>query len=184
MTLLPTGKLETWRKRAKSANKSILENLIEFKEFYDELKDRHGEMMQAYREAADANMMSEHTFRDKFGLVNRFRDSDLLYWFENGISFDHLDNAPSLRPDDPASLLDDCIENGNENGETMTVPEMVNFVLEGENKRRVKARYHFDRAFSKVWNLHNILKWTDEKAKSFKRELQDLIDKYVSMEDE
>lgn len=178
MTLLPTGMLEKWQSRARAGNIALLENVIEFvDEFYDELK--HGELMQAYREGADANFCSEYTFRDRVGLVVRYRKCDLVMWFMNGIGWDHLSTAPSLRPDNPADLIASCLLVGNEQCETMTVREMTNFVLEGENKQRVKARYHFDKAFSKLWKLPNLLRWEPEKAERWSKDLNELIERYI-----
>ena len=108
MTLLPTAFLEKWTERASTGNTLLLENVIEFvEEFYDELN--YGDKLQAYREGAEANLCSEYTFRDRVSKVVRFRECELQMWFMNGIGWDHLENAPSLRPNDPAGLIIDCL---------------------------------------------------------------------------
>lgn len=182
MTIIPEGKLTIWNVRATNADQDILQNLIEFREFYDELKNEHGTLMQAYAEAAKANRMSAATFRDKFGLVKRFQDDDLLRWFASGISFDHLDKAPQiaeLTHRTPAELLEACIEIGGENGETMTADEMMRFGMGETDQPRVTARYHFEAAFRKVWKLPTLLGWAEDKSKRFTDDLRTLIDRYV-----
>jgi hypothetical protein len=162
-TLLPAKFLEKWRGRARAGNAALLENVIEFvDEFYDELN--YGDKAQAYSESAAANFCSEYTFRDRVSKVVRFRECDLVEWFMNGIGWDHLENAPSLRPDDPASLITDCLKVGNADGETMTVSEMINFELEGENRQAASASFHFDREFGKLCKLPILLKWDKEKT--------------------
>ena len=162
MTLLPTAFLEKQSKRARLANKILLINVMEFvEEFYDELQ--HGDKMQAYRETAEANFCSEYNFRDRVSKVVRFRECNILEWFANGIGWDHLENAPSLRPNDPAGLIADCLNVGGEHGETMTVREMINFELEGENKQAAKMLYHFERVVSKLWKLPIIKTWNEAK---------------------
>lgn len=182
MTLIPQEKLSAWYMRATAADNLVLENLLDFREFYDELKSEHGTLMQAYAEAAKANRMSAATFRDKFGLVKRFQDDDLRRWFYCGISFDHLDKAPQiaeLTHRTPAELLEACIEIGGENGETMTADEMMRFAMGETDQPRVTARYHFEAAFRKVWKLPTLLGWADDKSRRFTDELRTLIDRYV-----
>jgi hypothetical protein len=162
MTLLPTGFLERQSKRARLANKILLINVVEFvDEFYDELQ--RGDKMQAYRETAEANFCSEYNFRDRVSKVVRFRESNLLEWFANGIGWDHLENAPSLRPNDPASLIGDCLSIGGEHGDTMTVREMINFELESENKQAMQAAYYFERVKKFLGKLPIIKTWNDAK---------------------
>ena len=182
MTLIPADTLRMWNERATCADTLILDNLLDFREFYDELKSEHGTLMQAYAEAAKANRMSAATFRDKFGLVKRFQDDDLRRWFACGISFDHLDKAPQiaeLTHRTPAELLDACIEIGGENGETMTADETIRFAMGETDQPRVTARYHFEAAFRKVWKLPTLLGWAEDKSKKFEDDLRALIDRYV-----
>lgn len=182
MTVIPESKLSAWQSRAETADNLVLENLIEFREFYEELKNEHGTLMQAYAEAAKANRMSAETFRAKFGLVRRFRDDDLRRWFASGISFDHLDKAPRLAEithRQPAELLDACIEIGGADGGTMTADEMAAFAMSETDVPHVTARYYVETAFRKVWKLPNLLGWTEEKAQRFEEELRQLIDRYL-----
>lgn len=180
MTLIPTAILTKWETRTIQADKNVLANLVEFLEFYDELQ--HGELMQAYTEAAKANRMSGATFRDKFGLVRRFRECDLYFWFANGISFDHLDKAPSLAEitkRQPSELIAQAIEVGNKDGETMTVDEMTAFALGETDKPKAGAKWHIEQAFVKVWKLRNILGWDDEKANRFEARVRELIEEFI-----
>jgi len=178
VTLLPTAFLEKWTERASTGNTLLLENVIEFvEEFYDELS--YGDKLQAYREGAEANLCSEYTFRDRVSKVVRFRECELQMWFMNGIGWDHLENAPSLRPNDPAGLIADCLTVGGANGETMTVREMINFELEGENKQAAKAVYHFERAISNMWKLPRLLKWNEGKTKEFTDWLNDGKERFL-----
>lgn len=161
MTLIPAEKLSTWHTRATAADNLILENLLDFREFYDELKAEHGTLMQAYAEAAQANRMSRETFRDKFGLVKRFQDNDLREWFMRGISFDHLDKAPSLAEISkrtPAEVLNFAA------AENMTVEQMVNWVCEEQGKERAPLMFHFENEVKRLCKFPTLGNWDAEKT--------------------
>lgn len=168
MTIIPSSKLAEWKKRSEAADFLILENLIEFREFYDELKNEHA-LMQAYAEAAQANRMSAATFRDKFGLVKRFGDDDLRRWFEMGLSFDHLDKAPGLAEIShrtPAEVLDFAAE------ERMTVEQMINWICEEQGKQRAPLLFHFDSLFRKLWKFPALGQWDTDKTERWKQWLE------------
>lgn len=175
---IPKDVLKIWEFRAGEAERDILENLIEFLEFYDELN--HGDKLKAYKEAAKANRMAGETFRGKFGLVLRFRDCDLREWFKQGISFDHLAHAPSLAEViklTPAALIEKAIDPGSANGDTMTVDEMIEFALGGSDKK-TSPKWHVEQAFSKLLKLPSLLKWDSEKAQRFETKVKELIEEF------
>lgn len=182
MTLIPAAVLKRWNKIADEASRNYLAIFIEFREWDAELQ--HGEKMQAYREAAAAVMMSESTFRDKFGLVKRFQDDDLIRWFRRGISFDHLDKAPSLAEAckrTPSDLLEAAISIGNESGETMTVEEMTAFALAETDQPKASVNYHIESLVtSNLRKLRNLFKWDDDKAERFAIAFRDLLKEYVA----
>ena len=181
MTLIPAEILRMWGERAETAHHLILQNLIDFKPFDAELQ--HGEKMQAYAEAAKANRMSMRTFQDRFYLVKRFQDADLIRWFASGISFDHLDKAPSLAEATnrtPAEMIECAIEVGGKMGGTMTVEEMIAFALGETNKQRKHIGYHIDRAVTVILRkFRHLLKWDDEKAERFAVRLRELMKEFA-----
>lgn len=176
--IIETAVLERWYSRATQANKNILQNLLEFGEYYSGLE--HGEKMQAYKEAAEANMMSAENFRYKFGLVLRFKDCNLCEWFANGISFDHLENssAAEYKKMTPKELIEKAIELGGPDGKTMTVNEMLNFALgEKPDSGANKGEFRF---FSNLLKFCNLRKWTPEQSERFQTGVRELIDKIES----
>jgi len=181
VTLIPTEILRMWSERAETAHHLILQNLIDFKPFDAELQ--HGEKMQAYAEAAAANLMSARTFQDRFYLVRRFQDADLIRWFASGISFDHLDKAPSLAEATnrtPAQMLECAIEIGGKTGVTMTVEEMIAFALGENGKQKVHIEYHIDRAVTVILRKFRfLLKWDDEKAERFAVRFHELMKEFA-----
>lgn len=177
-SIIPRDCLIRWDIRASESENNILENLIEFLEFYDELN--HGDKLNAYKEAAKANRMAGETFRGKFGLVLRFRDCNLREWFKQGISFDHLAHAPSMAEIaklTPAALIEKAIDPGAANGDTMTVDEMIEFALGGSDKK-TSPKWHIEQAFSKLLKLPNLLKWDSEKTQRFEVKVKELIEEF------
>ena len=164
MTTIPQDILLRWNGKALWADNAVLENFIEFLDFHDELK--HGDTMNAYADAAKANRMSAETFRGKFGSVLRFRECNIRNWFDRGISWDHLAKAPSLseyRKITPAELIDECINLGNAEGETMTADEMTAHALSGEDSPPPDVYNLIERAFSKLVKFTKMTEWDDEK---------------------
>ena len=178
MTLIESEVLTRWTNRTVKSNLDRLENLIEFKPYYEEVKYRGAELEQIYKEGAKANGMAVSSFKERVLQVMRFSDCDLRRWFAYGISFDHLKHAGSLYPDAPAELLEQCIDPGDENGDTLTVDKMINLVLEGRQDRAKSYKLNvmlsnFSRKFLHAFKIEG------EKAKMFEARLRDLISEFV-----
>lgn len=150
MTLIPLTTLDRWRTRARRGALLKLKTLLEFRELVDEYR-AEAVLMQAYREAAEAMLISPETLRDDMHKIREYPEMKLVYWIANGVSFDHLEKANALAEiaqKTPAALLDEAIDLGNASGETMTVRELVGHAL-GEVAQPMKP-FTYRRAV--IWN--------------------------------
>ncbi len=165
MTLIPETKLSEWHATAKRGAREILAILIEFRDEY--MADFRAEncLMQGYEEVATSLMLAPDTARDKIGMLRSYPKDKLLYWFDNDLSFDHLDKANSLAEiahKAPADLLNEAIDPGNATGATMTVKELTAHAL-GERPMPAPM-YWINRAFSSFGELPHRLNWNEAKA--------------------
>ena len=172
MSLIPDYIRAQWQVRTRTANKAVLDNLIEFKEFYDEYK-HNGMLIQAYREGAEDNGMSVKHFQERVLLVIRFPDDKLYYWFRHGISFNHLEKAVSLDPDNPAGWIDKCV---NEYGRPETVDSMIATVL--AERPDAERQAQINNLVSLVCRKFRHWLGADVPA-AFESELKTLINKYL-----
>jgi hypothetical protein len=141
MTLIPTDKYNEWHAIAKRGARELLAILIEFRDVMMPDFKAEGVLMVAYAELAKCLMRSPDTLRDKIGNLRSYPSEKLLYWFDNDISFDHLDKSNQLAElahKTPARLLDEAVTPGNAIGETMTVKELTSYAL-GEVAQPMKA---------------------------------------------
>lgn len=138
MTLIPTVTLERWHVTARRNALVKLEMLLEFRAMMPDFKAENV-LMEAYKEAAEAMLISPETLRDDMGKIREYQEEQLRYWIDNGVSFDHMEKAAQLAEiahKTPARLLDECIDPGNANGDTMTVKELIAFALGEKPKPR------------------------------------------------
>jgi hypothetical protein len=166
--LIPAKITNQWTRRAKAGDLLKLENMIEFRQLCkDEGYREEGVLMQAYSEAARAMFFSAETLRDLMGKIREYTPAQLKHWIRNGVSFDHLEKANLLAETarkTPMQLLDECIELGNEHGETMTVREMVAHAI-GEIKLNGKqGSFHWLPLYDRLGKFPMKLSWDDEKS--------------------
>jgi hypothetical protein len=129
--LIPAETLSRWRTRARRGALMKLKSLLEFRELVDEFR-AEAVLMQAYKEASESMLIAVDTLRDDMYKIRDYPADRLVYWLENGVSFDHLERAARLsdvahKP--PAQLLDEAIELGNETGQTMTAAELTSHAM-------------------------------------------------------
>lgn len=171
MTLIPEGMRERWRTRARRGALNTLKSLLEFRELIvSEGYREEGVLMQAYSEAAEDMLMAPETLRDYMGKIREYPRQTLVYWLSNGLSFDHLEKANSiaeLAQRTPAQLLDEAIEVGNENGETMTVNQMVSFALGVVDRQKRSIIYHFIPLYERLGKFPTRFKFDAEKTKEY-----------------
>jgi hypothetical protein len=166
-SMLPTAQLELVRSRAQSGAFAELESLLWFRENVDDWR-KEQVLMQAYKEYAEAMLISSDTLRRKMATVRAYPAEKLVLWISKGIGFDHIETANTLAElakKDPAQLLDEAVELGNEHGKTMTVDELTVFAL-GEQKRD-PALFRVNTLLSRLGRFPDLLKWDGEKRAKF-----------------
>jgi hypothetical protein len=166
-SMLPTEQLELVRSRAQSGAFAELESLLWFRENVDDWR-KEKVLMQAYQEYAEAMLISSDTLRRKMATVRAYPAEKLVLWISKGVGFDHIETANTLAElakKDPAQLLDEAVELGNEHGKTMTVDELTVFAL-GEQKRD-PALFRVNTLLSRLGRFPDLLKWDGEKRAKF-----------------
>ena len=168
MTIVPTGTLDKWATRARRGALYTLKSLLEFRDLIkSEGYREEGVLMQATKEAAEAMLMAPETLRDLMGKVREYPKDKLIYWINNGVSFDHMEKANSiaeLAKRTPAALLDEAIQIGNPDGKTMTVNEMVSFALGVVDKNKRNAMTHFVPLLERLGKFPTRFKWDSDKT--------------------
>lgn len=166
--------LSRWATRARRSAYNKLVNLLEFREMIPDFK-AEGVLMEAYKEAGAAMMISPETLRRDIATIREYSKQDLVRWIRQGVSFDHLDTANSLYEiahKSPKQLIEECIDPGNATGETMTVPELTAFAL-GEREIH-PAVYQVNVWISRLCNFPTVLGWADEKRARFDEVIKQL----------
>ena len=141
---------ETKRVNLKLNQYLLLRDFIEDNEY--KLRDEKL-MMQVYTEAARPLRCAAETVRKNLRVIREYHPDDLRKWLDGGLSFHHIEMANALSDDNrsPTFILQSAIEAGGENGDPMTVDEMVNFATGDKPKwdiPKVVASY-----LSKLANL-------------------------------
>lgn len=171
MTFIPASVLDKWRTTSRKTALVKLANLLEFRDILTENKTRNGDrvpLMELYREAAEAMLISDETLRHDMAAIREYPDVDLLRWIDNGVSFDHFRKANDLAEiakKTPAQLLNECIDPGNATGQTMTVNELCAHAL-GE-KQMPPAHVQGIGLLSKLANFPARFKWDESKTRAF-----------------
>lgn len=138
--LIPAATLTRWQTRARRGALSTLKSLLEFRELVPDFR-AEAVLMQAYQDAAKAMMIATDTLRDLMGKIREYPEGQLIFWINNGVSFDHMEKANQLAEiahKTPAALLNEAVNPGNATGETMTVRELTAYAL-GEVAQPMKA---------------------------------------------
>ena len=171
MTLIPEAVRKTWRTRARRGALNTLKSLLEFRTLIvSEGYREEGVLMQAYREASEDMLVAPETLRDYMGKIREYSKDELIYWLNNGVSFDHLEKANSvaeLANRTPAELLNEAVTVGNEKGKTMTVNEMVSFALGVVDKPKRNIIYHFIPLYERLGKFPSRFKFDTEKTKRY-----------------
>ena len=156
----------TWQTRARRGAMLKLESLLEFRDLLSDARaEGHPPIMELYIEAAVPMMISSETLRRDIATIREYSRADLYRWLENGISFDHLDNANQLAEiahKAPADLLNEAVDPGNATGETMTVRELQSYAL-GERPMPAPM-YWVNRLFDSLCKSPTRWQWSEEKA--------------------
>ena len=166
-SMLPTQQLELVRSRAQTGTFAELESLLWFRENVDDWR-RERVLMQAYQEYSEAMLISSDTLRRKMACVRAYPPEKLVMWISKGIGFDHIETANTLAElakKEPAQLLDEAVELGNQHGKTMTVDELTIFAL-GEQKRE-PALFRVNTLLSRLGRFPELLKWDGDKRAKF-----------------
>jgi hypothetical protein len=172
--VIDTATLSRWMRRARRGALNKLVNLLEFRAMIAEFREE-GVLMEAYTEAAAAMLCSDFTLRRNIGVIREYTKNDLVRWIRNGVSFDHFEKAAELAElakKTPLQLLNECIDPGNATGDTMTVKELQSFAL-GEQVIH-PAVYRFNVLYTRLCNLHNGLRWPEEKIERYEALLNEL----------
>jgi len=166
-SMLPTFQLELVRSRAQSGEFAELESLLWFRENVDDWR-KEKVLMQAYKEYAEAMMISSDTLRRKMAAIRAYPPEKLVYWISKGAGFELIETANTLAElakKEPMQLIDEAVELGNENGKTMTVDELTAFAL-GEQKRD-PALFRVNTLLSRLARFPELLKWDNDKRAKF-----------------
>lgn len=167
MTMIDVKVLLEVRDRARRGALDELESLLWFREHVDEWKAERA-LMQAYFEYAKAMMIARDTLRRKLSIIRNYPPSDLKRWIENGVSWEHIENAnqlAELAKKTPKQLLNECIEYGDENGRVMTVEQLITHALGEKPKSPFIARLGF--LFERLGKYPTLLGWAEEKTNRF-----------------
>ena len=167
--IIPTGMKQRWTTRARRGTLSTLKSLLEFRELVPEYRAENC-LMQAYKEAAEAMLISDETLRDLMGKIREYPAEKLVYWINNGVVFDHMEKAglvAELSGRTPAALLDEAVTVGNEKGKTMTADEMVSFALGVVSTKAKTPIYHFLPMYERLGKFPNRFKWDEGKTKRY-----------------
>lgn len=174
--IVPQGLKDRWRTRARRGALSMLKSLLEFRELVPEYK-AEGCLMQAYREAAEAMLISDETLRDLMGKIREYPEDRLIYLINNGVSYDHMEKAHLVSElagyNDPLMLLEAAVEVGNEEGKTMTVKEMTSFALGSVDGNRKNPIYHFLPLYERLGKFPTRYGWDEQVTKSYMSWLDD-----------
>lgn len=175
MSLIPRPVAERMKARARKGSRCHLENLLDVRDLIAEIYRPQGKIMQAYSDAAVAMECSADTVRLGIGQIREYTDKDLFRWLDSGISFDHLSAANSLAElanKTPIELIEQAIDPGNAEGNTMTVRELEAFAL-GERKQNHPV-FRFGVLLGRLLKFPNALKWDDEKTGRYMALLEEL----------
>lgn len=166
--LLPPARRNKTRTRAKLGALGTLESLLEFREDVDDWK-AEGLLMQAYQEQASDMMIARDTLRRYIGTIRNYSADDLVRWVEAGAWMEHLETANTLAETakkTPKQLMDEAVNLGDENGNTMTVEQLTTHAL-GEKPRKDTVFYRMNNLFSELGKFPLRLKWDTEKTGRF-----------------
>jgi len=94
-TMIPAEVLSSTRKRAQAGAYGELENLLWFREHEDEWKVERT-LMTAYREYADAMMISPDTLRENLAKIRNYTPADLKRWISKGLWLGHFERANAI----------------------------------------------------------------------------------------
>lgn len=153
MTLLPTILRQELKANARESDNLTLASYKKVRDFIAENEDAitaYG-WIKFYKDVGDDMNRSWKTVSNNLVKIRNYPDEKLDYWFQNDVSFDHLETANHLQnvkecKYDASTLLDKCIELGGANGKRMTVEEMTVFALgEREYVAGRAGRYLIDR---------------------------------------
>lgn len=166
-TMIPEKVLKRVRQRARRGNALKLLNLLDFRRDFQEWKDE-GVLMQAYADWSEAMMISPDTLRKDLATIRNYSPDNLVYWLNNGISFEHLETANAMqeRAKKPAAqLLNECVELGGKNGKPMTVNELISHA-NGENAKH-PIMYRVNIWFTALGKSPTLFKWNEQKTLAF-----------------
>lgn len=181
--LIPTTTGETLRTRARKGRMMKLENLLDLRDLLKEYEVEKVKInMEAfYQEASDWMDTEPSNVRDGLGIIREYTKEYLYLWINKGLTFNHIATANWLatvedcKHKEPIHLLNDAIRLGGENGERMTVNEMITYAL-GEKVPRPRT-FAFVKVLSNwIVEIPQKLGWTNDKRQIFEARVRDLID--------
>jgi len=158
--------LKTVRIRAVASAHAEMENLLLWRELSTEFA--YGKKERAEEQYSAAMMISPATLRRKMWQIRSYTPDDLYRWTDAGISFEHFERAAEyaqIAKKTPKQLLDECITLGDENGNTMTVNNMISHAL-GERTPR-PAMFSINNLFSRFSSLPQVAKFEPAKRSRF-----------------
>lgn len=134
--LIPADFGEKLQGLARKATKAKLQLLLEIRDFAEENYEKIEVTgwQNFYKEVSLWTNYSWHSIDKGLDTIRSYETKKLHYWTDNGLSFDHIENANWAQNQCTMygdQILDAAIELGNENGKVMTVDEMLTFALGG-----------------------------------------------------
>jgi len=158
-----------------------LEIFIRVRGWKEDNEHRIPSVMEYYAAVGRETGWSAKTIERSLLALREYDDEKLRDWFQNGITFSHLETANwattvngAKHFENPAALLDDAVQVGNAENKTMTVEEMQAHTL-SEQIPRSKTYREVGFLSRLSEGLPIKLGWSSEKTKTFRAIVADLI---------